>query len=304
MQIWDGSTFVDFVASAYSASDAATFFEATTSGTSIPLDASGTNFFVAYFSDVTGVATGMEWVVRCAGGVFAETIPQPDASLVAEATSPADIASTHTVTISVGGSTFQWSSTIGASTTTGASVAIANYWTGNAELGNGLVLRFFATSGHRPGSIWLITVSAAGQATITQYPQVTLEVLLNTAIVAAHTYFVRIASSAAAADTFTFSTDGAAFTSVPSTVVETTHATGNTELGNGLKLRFGSTATSAPGELWEIRVTAATTAVTRTPPTRGFQMCSARGICDTLTSICTCFQGYAGADWYVHSRAL
>ena len=193
---------------------------------------------LAHFSSERAFAPLSEWVVLVAAGGATATIAQPNAPLVVEATVGTTFAASYIVTIATA-SSFSVSATVAGVTALSGPFAIASYWLGNAQLGNGLTLRFAATAGHRVGVAWRLAATAAGAASLSATAETRLRVTTS-GVTAAGAYHVRIASCGGAADTFVYSIAGGAW-SAPVDVKAPTDPAGNTELGNGLVLRFAST---------------------------------------------------------------
>jgi hypothetical protein len=199
--------------------------------------------------------------------------------------------------------TFDWTSTYNGNVYTGTGVAVQPYWLGNAVLGNGVVLRFFASTGHALGTQWSFSVTAAGVVTINTQPLSKLRVVVQGTTVTGR-YTVRIKSSrtgVGGVDQYEYSANGGAFVG-PIDVLPPTDAVGNAELGNGIRIFFGAAYGYAPGQTWEIATLASTVSVTASPSQREFAPCSNRGICNSDTGSCSCFDGFTGADWYVAPR--
>ena len=275
---------------------------------SMPLDSA--LGITALFSSTTGYATGSEWFIFVASGGAVTTVPQPSSPLVAVMTAATICASTHTIIIDGGGSrcTFSWSSTVLGVTTRGVQVPILPYWVGNAELPNGIFLRFFSVTGFRIGTQWGISIVASAlqsdfTLSLTASPLTVLNAIASGSTVSSY-YFVRIVSCATgsidqftglAVDQFEVSNAGSPYVGTYD-IVSPSIPLGNVELGNGISIHFAANSGYAPGQLWTVKTSASQVAVSSSPSTREFAMCSNRGVCDTATGECNCANGYAGGD--------
>ena len=270
-----------------------------TTGTAIPqglspgTDATG---FSAYFSSVTAFPPASEWVVLLANGGASATIPRPNAPLVVQASAGTVVASSHTITIDASGMAFTFTSVISTSPPTSLSgtVSILDWWAGNGELGNGLTARFFTKSGYRSGTSWSISVTPGGAVTYLSAPLSDLRVSTSGVTTAAE-YYVRIVSCANAADRFTWSRDGSAWSAAVD-VKPATDSTGNVELGNGIRLTFLAATGYAPGQTWHIATQGAYSAISVEPSVKEFATCSNRGLCSSVTGQCSCFTGFVFSD--------
>jgi hypothetical protein len=284
-------------------------------GTDGRSDPSSGNGITLVFSSAGAYFDGMEWAVTAAAGGAVSTVARPTAPLVVETSGSTTASAVYTIIIRSAGNltsdtpaTFDYYANFtgsGRLDLSQAPIPIADWTVGNALTMNGVRLRFFSQYGHAPNMLWVVNISDGGKATVTSAPLSRVRVAVSGSTLSS-TYRVRIVSSltgVGGVDQFEVSEAGAAFTG-PYDIVTT--ADGNSELGNGVLLRFVTTDGKgfAPGQLWEIETFGAGVRVTATPGLREFSMCAGRGICSVDTGYCSCVDGYAGMDCAMQTGVL
>ena len=310
-----------------------TMYECDTSGVYLPgppdaaataagIDATATNGITALFSASLGYPAGYEWVVFAGAGGATTTVAEPTAPLLIETTAGTRSGGYYIITITSAGdaatsqaATFTYSMSTSASVPpseiSATPVEITDWWVGNPLISNGLRLRFAQKWGFDIGTAWQVEVnvgaSSATTVSVVSAPQSRLRAAVSGASTSAR-FWVRVngaKTGPTGKDVYVISYDGSDFGG-GGEIRPSTDVAGNTEVGNGVSLYFGSPtgAGFAPGQLWEVTVFAQGASMIRVPSLVEYAPCSGRGVCALETGYCTCAPGFTGVDCSVRTDEI